>query len=155
MAATIPEPPKLRDTPLKRADGTYDWDSILGRELYPIINQLRNYAITVNETANRWIPRFASGTSVAILDTDENALICTESAVAVNVTFDPTVAETFEDGTVIGMVEYGGGQITVVPTLPLVINTAETLKTRKQHAIVCLIKLRDDEWMLTGDMELF
>jgi tetrahydromethanopterin S-methyltransferase subunit D len=54
-------------------------------------------------------------------------------------------------GTAIEVRQAGAGQTTIVAASGVTINTSETLKIRKQHASVSLIKVAADEWDLAGD----
>ena len=59
----------------------------------------------------------------------------------------------FPIGTVIQIRQVGAGQTTIVADTGVTINSAETLKLRKQGSSGALIKVDDDEWDLTGDLE--
>lgn len=153
-------PPRLRDTCLPGIDGTYNQrmlEIILNRELYPTINKLQQALVdnvtNITTILNRFIPRFATGASNAVLVTDENALICVEHGSACTLTLSQADAATFVAGASIAMVQYGAGQLTFAGS-GLTVRTAETLKARKQYSICFVSKLRDDEWIFTGDMEL-
>lgn len=66
----------------------------------------------------------------------------------------PTNASVaFPIGTVIQVRQVGSGQTTVVAASGVTINSAETLKLRKQGSSAALIKVATDEWDLTGDLE--
>lgn len=58
-------------------------------------------------------------------------------------------------GVSIPIRQAGAGQVVVAGAdVDVTINTAETLKTRKQGSSIMLIKVGTNEWDLTGDLEL-
>ena len=59
----------------------------------------------------------------------------------------------FPVGTVIQIRQNGAGQTTMVADTGVTINSAETLKLRKQGSSAALIKVATNEWDLTGDLE--
>lgn len=85
---------------------------------------------------------------------DAGGYVRIASATAVNLTVPTNAAVPFPVGTVIQLRQAGGGQITVVPGSGVAVNTAETLKLRKEGSSASLIKVAADEWDLTGDLEL-
>jgi hypothetical protein len=60
----------------------------------------------------------------------------------------------FADGTVITVVNYGAGQVTIVGatgTGAVTVRSANGLKLRVQYSVASLVKISDTEWVLTGD----
>jgi hypothetical protein len=74
-------------------------------------------------------------------------------ATANNLTVPLNSTVAFVTGTQIHIRQAGAGQVTVVATGGVTINTAETLKLRKQHATATLVKVGTNEWDLMGDLE--
>lgn len=75
-------------------------------------------------------------------------------ATANTLTVPPNSAVAFAVGTQIPVRQAGVGQTTVAGGVGVTINTAETLKLRKQNSMATLVKVGVDEWDLTGDVEL-
>lgn len=153
MAGVEPTAVRLRLTAARGQNGEYDLDAILNREIYPAIHAIKATVNEVTTLLNRFVPRVVSAATEAITDDDENALICMDSSGACTVTFDSVTAATYTVGASIAMMQYGAGQLTFSGS-GLTIRTAETQKTRKQYSSIFITKLRNDEWFLTGDMEL-
>lgn len=84
---------------------------------------------------------------------DSGKYIRMTSATAVNLTVPTNAAVAFPVGTVIQIRAAGAGQITVVASSGVTINTAETLLLRKQGSSAALVKVATDAWDLTGDLE--
>lgn len=154
MAGVTETQVRLRLTAARGHNGEYDLDAVFNRELYPAIHAIKATVNQVTTLLNRFIPRFVSGASNPILTTDENALIVVDHGSACALTFSQADAEGYADGACIAMMQYGAGQLTFSGS-GLTIRTAETQRTRKQYSSIFITKLRDDEWFLTGDMELF
>lgn len=102
------------------------------------------------------------GTEIAIADkTASHTLVLGDAGkyVRMNVgsgndlTVPTNASVAFPVGTVIQIRQVGAGQTTVVAASGVTINSAETLKLRKQGSSAALIKVATDEWDLTGDLE--
>lgn len=98
----------------------------------------------VNEAGNR------------ILGADDaGKLISMESAAANSLTVPLDASISFEKGTVIGGVQFGAGQTTIVPAGGVTILNTSGLKTTAAGAQFSLTKHDNaDTWLLTGDLEL-
>jgi hypothetical protein len=86
--------------------------------------------------------------------TDSSRYVRMNVATANNLTVPPNGTVAFPVGTVIQARQVGAGQTTVVAGSGVTVNTAETLKTRKQGSSLSLVKVATDEWDLTGDLEV-
>jgi hypothetical protein len=75
------------------------------------------------------------------------------SATAVNLTVPTNASVAFPVGTIIQIRQAGAGQVTVVASGGVTVNTAETLKLRKQGSTAALVKVDTNAWDLTGDLE--
>lgn len=75
-------------------------------------------------------------------------------ASANTLTVPPNASVAFPIGTVIQVRQAGSGQTTFIPDTGVTINTAETLKLRKQGSTASLIKVGTNTWDLTGDLEM-
>lgn len=63
----------------------------------------------------------------------------------------PTNSIDFADGTVITVVQYGAGQVTVAGASGVNVRSANGFKLRTQYSAATLIKISDTEWILSGD----
>lgn len=86
--------------------------------------------------------------------TDAGALVRMASGAPVAFTVPPDADVAFPVGSVIQVRQAGGGQVTFVAAAGVTINSAETLKLRKQGSTGALIKIAANTWDLTGDLEL-
>ena len=117
-------------------DGT-NWVNMIPDVTSPplvINNQADDYTLVLADAANGYIRMTAA--------TAKTLIVPNNSAVA------------FEVGTLIPVRQAGAGQTTIVPDAGVTIHTAETLKLRKRHSMVTLVKVGTDEWDLTGDVEV-
>lgn len=96
--------------------------------------------------------RTAAGAYALILD-DAGRYIRMTSASAVNLTVPADATANFPVGTVIQVRQAGAGQVTFAPAGGVTINSAETLKLRKQGSTAALIKIAANSWDVTGDLE--
>lgn len=91
--------------------------------------------------------------STSLVATDAGGYVRVASAMAADITVPTNASVPFEIGTVIHLRQASIGQVTVVASVGVTINTAETLKLRKSGSAASLIKVGTDEWDLTGDLE--
>lgn len=85
--------------------------------------------------------------------TEGGKYIRMNSASAITYTVPTNATVAFPLGTIIHLRQLGVGQLTIVASGGVTITTPETLKTRKQHSNISLLKVGTDAWELTGDME--
>lgn len=69
-------------------------------------------------------------------------------------TVPPNSSVAHPVGTQITLRQAGAGQTTIVAGSGVTVNSAETLKLRKQGSTATLIQVAIDVWDVTGDMEL-
>lgn len=63
----------------------------------------------------------------------------------------PTSAVAFANGTVITLMNYGAGQVTIQGDTGVTIRSSNGLKLRTQYSMASLVKISDTEWVLSGD----
>lgn len=85
---------------------------------------------------------------------DAGKYIRVNSASNISLTVPLNATAAFPTGTVIQVRQVGAGQVTIVATGGVTLNSAETLKLRKAGSTVSLIKVATDEWDVTGDLAL-
>lgn len=81
---------------------------------------------------------------------DANCTMQCNKATAMTVTV-PTSSVAFANGTVITLVQYGAGQVTVAGDTGVNIRSGNGLKLRTQYSAATLIKISNTEWILSGD----
>jgi hypothetical protein len=91
--------------------------------------------------------------SYTLVLADAGAYVRIASAGASTLTVPPNSDAAFPVGTQIAVRQAGAGQVTVAAGAGVTVNTAETLKLRKQGASAALVKVATNEWDLTGDLE--
>lgn len=76
-----------------------------------------------------------------------------DAAGVTTLTVPTNATAAFPVGTVIGLRQYGAGQVTVAPAAGVTIRSrGAALKTAAQYAEASLFKRAADEWILTGDV---
>jgi hypothetical protein len=101
-------------------------------------------------------PKLAAPTLTSKTDSFTLALVdanCTmqcNKATAMTLTV-PTSSIAFANGTVVTVVNYGAGQVTIAGDTGVTVRSANGLKLRVQYSAASLIKISDTEWVLTGD----
>jgi hypothetical protein len=99
------------------------------------------------------MPLFETATDYTALASHAGYYIRVNSASARDVTIETDLVGGYLDGSVYTFRQAGAGELTLVPAVGVTINTPETLTTRRQHSTVTIIKVGEDEWDLTGDMD--
>ena len=87
-------------------------------------------------------------TSSTLLITDANCTLLCGSGITLTV--PTTAAVAFPNGTVVTVVNYGGGTVTISQG-SVTVNSSNGKKLRTQYSAATLVKLADSEWLLTGD----
>ena len=83
---------------------------------------------------------------------DHRKIIIMNKGTANNLTVDTNANVPYPLGTVIGVIQIGAGQTTIVAAGGVTINSVSTLKMKQQYAVVILIKRASDTWALSGDL---
>ena len=81
---------------------------------------------------------------------DENCTMQCNKATAMTLTV-PTSSIAFTNGTVITLVNYGAGQVTVAGDTGVTVRSSNGLKLRTQYSMATLVKISNTEWILSGD----
>jgi hypothetical protein len=92
--------------------------------------------------------------SYQLVLTDASKTIEMNLAGANNLTVPANATVAFPVGAQVIIGQIGAGQTTIVAAGGVTINTAETLKLRKQYSYVTLLKVAADTWRVMGDLEL-
>lgn len=92
-------------------------------------------------------------TASATLALTDGNWIRMDVAMANTLTVPSDSSVNFPVGTSINVRQVGAGQTTIVAGSGVTITTPETLKLRKQHATVVLVKEAADAWAIAGDLE--
>ena len=94
-----------------------------------------------------------TGTTYTLQLTDVASYVRLSNAAAITLTVPPNSSVAFPTGTQISLRQVNTGQVTVAQGSGVTVNTAETLKLRTQHSTATLIKVAENTWDLTGDLE--
>lgn len=81
---------------------------------------------------------------------DENCTLQCNKATAMTLTV-PTSAVAFADGSVVTVMQYGVGQVTVAGDTGVIVRSSNGLKLRTQYSMATLVKISSTEWVLSGD----
>jgi hypothetical protein len=94
-----------------------------------------------------------SGTSYTLALADAGTVVETTNASAVTVTVPPNSSAAFPTGSIIGLLQYGAGQITVSPGSGVTLRSpGAALKSSDQYSAVWLRKRATNEWVVSGDV---
>jgi len=93
------------------------------------------------------------GTTYTIALTDAGYLVTLNNAAAVAVSIPTDASVAFPIGTQILLMQLGAGQVTVAAVTPgtTAVNSKNGTKTAGQYAIVSLIKVAANSWVVAGD----
>ena len=131
--------------------GIYDIDPSGSTQETVIIDSNHQLGTTSNVTGNVAI-NAQTGTTYTLVLSDRNKMITLDNASAITVTVPPNSSVAFPTGTQILLYQKGAGQVTVSAGTGVTVNSSDTeLKTYGQYAVIGLVKIATDEWVLTGD----
>lgn len=96
-----------------------------------------------------------SGTSYTLVLSDAFKLVSASNASAITITVPTNASVAYPVGTRVSILQAGAGQVTVAGDTGVTVNTGAggTLKTAEQYAVVELLKVGTDTWVLYGDRE--
>jgi len=83
--------------------------------------------------------------------TDDDKIVEVDKASAVNLTIPLNSSVAFPVGTTIGILQKGEGQVTIVATEGVTVNSKDGMKLSGQFAGATLIKRATNTWYLNGD----
>jgi hypothetical protein len=96
------------------------------------------------------------GTTYTFVLTDKDDLITASNASAQTYTIPLNSSVAYATGTLINLIQIGAGQVTVVGTSGVTLNstgaTSAQPKTRAQFSVITLMKAGTDTWYATGDV---
>jgi hypothetical protein len=81
---------------------------------------------------------------------DENCTMQCNKATGMTTTV-PTSSVAFSTGSVVTLMQYGAGQVTVAGDTGVTVRSSNGLKLRAQYSMATLVKISDTEWVLSGD----
>jgi hypothetical protein len=81
---------------------------------------------------------------------DENCTMQCNKATGMTTTV-PTSSVAFSIGSVVTLMQYGAGQVTVAGDTGVTVRSSNGLKLRAQYSMATLVKISDTEWVLSGD----
>lgn len=94
-----------------------------------------------------------AGTTYTLVLADAGTAVEFTSASAVTLTVPPNSSVAFPVGTVIELLQYGTGELTVAPGGGVTIRSADgLLSARTQYSTLSLRKRATNEWVLAGDL---
>jgi hypothetical protein len=94
-----------------------------------------------------------SGTTYTLELTDAGNVVELTSASSVTVTVPPNASVAFPTGTVVGLHQYGAGQVTVAAGSGVTIRSPNSyVDTATQYSSAFLRKRGTNEWVLGGDL---
>jgi len=94
-----------------------------------------------------------TGTAYTLVLTDDGKYLRFNNSSAISATIPLNASVAYPIGTQIAIRQVGAGQVTIVATSGVTINSAETLLLRGEKSSASIIKVATDEWDLSGDLE--
>jgi len=91
-----------------------------------------------------------TGVSYTLVATDAGYLVTANNAAAIALTV-PTDATVLPIGTQVLVMQLGAGQVTVAGAGGVTVNGRNGLKTNGQYAVISLIKIASNSWIVSGD----
>lgn len=145
FVSTIDDPSNFLIGTINHAEFPYDGTSYVKIGGNNITTNLLNKGALVN---------IQSGTTYTPTILDAYRITKLTNASPITVTIPPYTDLNFDHNTRIDFYQAEAGQVTFVGGTGVTIQTAETLKLRKQWSVCSLVKQADNVWLITGDLEL-
>lgn len=96
-------------------------------------------------------PNDQTGTTYTYVLADKHRLVTGNNASAQTHTIPPNSSVAFPLGTALQLYQKGAGQITIAAGAGVTIRTPHGAKTNVQYAVVTMIQVLADVWVITGD----
>ena len=137
--------------------GALEWDN---QQLY-LTSTTAIAGITRNPVATAMLPINAqTGTAYTITNittgSDAGKLITASNASAITITIpaNATANSSFPIGTQILVMQISSGEVTISPASGVSLNGKNGLKTSGAYAVISLIKIATDAWVVAGDAKV-
>jgi hypothetical protein len=91
------------------------------------------------------------GTTYTLVLTDAHKLITLNNASAITLTVPTNSSVAFDIGDQVNLVQLGAGQVTISGAGVTFRSEGSKLKTKGQYALVTLIKIDTNEWLVLGN----
>lgn len=96
-----------------------------------------------------------AGTAYTLALSDQLTVIEFLANTAVTVTVPLNASVAFPIGTVIDLLQYGAGTLTINPaTSGVLLRSANGLRSRAEFSIIAIRKRATDEWVIAGDTQI-
>lgn len=107
---------------------------------------------TIDKIGAQVVATTQSGTTYTLALADQGKVVELTSATAVTLTVPTNASVAFPVGTMVGLLQYGAGQVTLSPAGGVTLRSSGSrLKTAAQYSAVWVRKRATDEWVVTGD----
>ncbi len=132
-----------------QADGTLKNGVVTSAKLESTVQTKLTAIDTLPQVANST----QAGTAYTLALADASTAVECSSASAVSITVPADSAVAFPVGTVIELLQYGTGTLTVAAGGGVTIRSANNLlSARTQYSVLSLRKRATNEWVLAGDL---
>ena len=91
-------------------------------------------------------------TAYTLALTDAGLVVECTSASATTITVPVSTSVAFPVGTVIEILQYGAGQVTIAAASGVTLRNPSSLTTRAQYSSISLRMRATDEWVVSGDL---
>lgn len=123
------------------------------------------YVLVSNGTAPSWVnpstlgtaivTNVQSGTTYTLILTDQDKALELTNASAVTVTIPPYSTVAFPTGSVIELLRYGAGEVSVSPGAGVtLLSPLSARRLNLQYSSAVIRKRSTDEWLLEGDIKV-
>lgn len=96
-------------------------------------------------------PNDQTGTTYTFVLADGRRLVTASNSSAQTYTVPPNSSVAYPIGTALQIIQKGTGQVTLAPGSGVTLNQAHGLKTSAQWAVITVMKIATDTWVVTGD----
>jgi hypothetical protein len=131
------------------AVGAVEWDT---QQMY--VTSLTGAGQTRNPIATSMLIINSQAASYSLVLGDAGKMILVTSSSATTITIPPSSAHNFSIGTQILVMQYGTAQVTIAAASGVTLNFKNGFTTSGQYAVISLIKIGTDTWVVAGDATL-
>lgn len=91
-----------------------------------------------------------TGTTYTAVLADRYKLITLNNAAGITFTVPPQSSVTWPASTLLWIVQYGAGQVTIAPGAAVTLRSTPGLKLSGQYAMAQLLRMGSDDWLVFG-----
>jgi hypothetical protein len=156
MPIDFPDTPTLNDL-FTSGDRTWKWNGTAWTIVLPVISansisstELADRSVGSSELDNLTL-NAQIGTTYTLALSDAHKLVTLNNGSAITLTVPTNTVAPFDIGDQVNLLQLGAGQVTIGGAGVTLRSEGSKLKTKGQYALVTLVKIDTNEWVVLGN----